>query len=120
MRGALALVATRELVALELEVAQMPAQAVQLVGALRRFGAELAHGGGRGLPDGAEPAFEVETRQPLLEGADLIEQGGGRGIPFRFHALDDRALDIVQGERGGGGLFPGGPLPARLRPPAVA
>ena len=48
-----------ELVALELGVAEVPAQVVQLVAALRRLGAKLAHGGRRGLPDGAEAALEV-------------------------------------------------------------
>ena len=100
-RGALELVAPAKVVALDLDVAQMAAQAVQLVAALRGLGAKFAHRGGRGLPDGREPALEVEAGQPFLVEVKLVEQHAVGAVLLRLDALDDQALDIV--ENGGVG-----------------
>jgi len=56
-RGSLELVAALKLVAFELQIAQMPAQAVQLVPALRRFSAEFAHGRGVQLAESSRTAL---------------------------------------------------------------
>src|ERR1700681_3550636 len=97
-RGPLEPVAAAEFVAFELEVAQMPAQAVQFVPALGGFGAKFAHGSRRGLPYRPEAAFEVETRQPFLVGAQLVEQRAVGGVLLRFHAFHDPDFDIVEGD----------------------
>src|SRR5207249_9842258 len=56
-RGSLELVAALKLVAFELQIAQMPAQAVQLGPALRRFSAEFAHGRGVQLAESSRTAL---------------------------------------------------------------
>ena len=95
-RGALELVAPAKVVALDLDVAQMSAQAVQLVAALGGLGAELAHRGGCRLPDGREPALEVEAGQPLLVEVQLVEQDAVGAVLLGLDALDDQALDVVE------------------------
>ena len=100
-RGPLQAMAALKLVALELEVAQMPAQAVQLVTALRGLGAKLAHRGRRRLPDVGEPALEIQPGQPFSVGAHLVEQGRVGRIVFRLDALDDAVLHVVKPVRVG-------------------
>ncbi len=98
VRGALELMAPLKFVALHLQFTQMPAQPVQLVPALRRFGAELAHRRRRRLPNGAEPPFEVETRQALLVGAKLVEKHAMSGVLLGFGAFNDPVFDIIEGD----------------------
>ena len=98
----------------------MPAQAVQFVPALGRLGAKFADGGGRGLPDGAEPALEIEARQPFLVGAELVQQRAVRRVLLRLHALDDRVLDVVQGERFRSRLLAGAAFGPGLGEPQIA
>ena len=95
-RGALELVAAAKVVALDLDVAQMAAQAVQLVAPLRGLGAELAHCRRRRLADGREPALEVEAGQPFLVEVKLVEQDAVGAVLLGLDALYDQALDVVE------------------------
>ena len=108
------LVAAAEFVALDLDVAQMAAQAVQLVAALGGLGAKFAHRRGRRLPDGREPALEVEAGQPFLVETKLVEQDAVGAVLLGLDALDDQALDVVEGGGVGGRLLVGAALGAEL------
>ena len=86
MRGSLQPVAPPELIMLQLQVAQMTAQAVQLVPALGRFRAEFGDGRRCSLPDRAKPPLEVEASEALLIRAQLVEKQAV-GVLFGLHAL---------------------------------
>ena len=110
----LQLVAPAKVVALDLDVAQVAAQAVQFVAALGGLGAEFAHRRGRCLADGREPALEVEAGQPFLVECNLVEQDAVGAVLLRLDALDDQALDIVEGGGVGRGLLLGAALGPEL------
>ena len=112
MCGPLEPVPPLKFVPLHLQVAQMPPQPVQLVAALRGFGAELGDRRRRRLPDGAETAFEVETRQSLLVGAKLVEKQPVGGILLGLRTLEDPAFDVIEGDAVGSRLFAGASLRA--------
>jgi len=105
-RGPLELVAPPKFIAFDLQIAEMPAQAVQLVPSLRRFGAEFAYGRRCSLPNCPEPPFEVETGQTLLIRSELVEKQPMGGVLLRFDALDDPVFDVVEGNAVGGRFFP--------------
>ena len=113
-RGTPQLVAPAKVVALGLDVAQVAAQAMQLVTALGGLGAEFAHRGRRRLPDGCEAALEVEAGQPFLVEVKLVEQDAVGAVLLRLDAFDDQALDVVEDGRVGRRLFVGAALGPEL------
>ena len=90
-----------------LHIAQVTAQAVEFVPALRGFRTEFADRGGRGLPDRREPALEVEAGQALLVEVQFVEEDAMRAVLLRLHALDDPAFDIIENGRIGRRLLRG-------------
>src|SRR5260221_6228835 len=80
-RGPLALVGPPNFIAFDLQIAEIPAQAVQLVPSLRRFGAEFAYGRRCSLPHCPETPFEVETGQHCHIRSLLVQE------PFLYSVL---------------------------------
>src|SRR5579864_2773917 len=97
----------------------MAAQAMELVPALGGLGAEFTDRGGRRLTYRPEASFKIETRQPFLVGAQLVEQRAMGGVLLRFHALDDPRLDVVEGDSRGGRLLLGAAFRTDLCKPHV-
>ena len=119
MRGSLQPVAPPELIMLQLQVAQMTAQAVQLVSALGRFRAEFGYGRRCSLPDRAKPPLEVEAREALLIRAQLVEKQAVGRVLFGLHALEDAVFDLVEDNAVRRRLLAGAAVGSKRRQPHV-
>src|SRR6516162_6782714 len=92
-------VATAKLIAFGFEIAKMSTKAVKLIATLSGFGVKLANGGWRGLPNGREPSFEVETGQPLLVYLQFVQEHTVGAVLLGFNVLDNAILDVVKAGR---------------------
>ncbi len=92
-------VAAAKIIPFGLDVAQVPAQAVEFVPSLRGLGAEFADRGGRRLANGREPTFEIEAGQALLVEVQFVEEHAMGTVLLRLHAFDDPAFDVIEHDR---------------------